>query len=89
MIPQVLDSLLRTVHLLPESYRADLHQSLQGLLTRVKRKEAIRPMTLIVSLAPVVQDSLQLELPPSPPLSSDSTLSAMLTDSTAYFSPCH
>ena len=60
LIQQVLDGLLRMVHLLPDHVRTDLHTSLQIFAARFKLKETVLPMAVLINTAAIVQPPLLL-----------------------------
>jgi hypothetical protein len=80
LVAQVVDGLLRTAHQLPERYRSDVQESLQTYAPRIKAQERIPPLSLLINLAPIVQDSPPFDTDPGTPLSSASTHSAMIAD---------
>jgi hypothetical protein len=61
LIQQVLDGLLRMVHLLPEHVRPELHTSLQIFLARYKIRQTILPMAVLISAGAIVQQNTQID----------------------------
>jgi hypothetical protein len=61
LLQQVLDGLLRMAHHLLDHVRADLHTSLKILAARVKLKQNILPMALLINAAAIVQPPLQVD----------------------------